>query len=206
MGRRLAVAVLMIAVVGVCVWAGIFNYKKRQAEMQAAQQKQATLVKQSSNDGSDAIPDMGGTNMRGKAAPAFTLPEPGGKKLSLADFKGKPVVVNFWGTYCLPCKVEMPWFEEFSKKYAGQNLVVLGLDDEDGVSKADVQKAAEKIGVTYPILISNDQVAKDYGLGDYLPVTFYINKQGEVVEQTTGTPSKDAMESNIKKILMPSGM
>src|ERR1700759_4568211 len=90
-GRRLGVAVLMVAVVGVCVWAGVFNYKKRQAEMQAAQQKQATLVKQSSNDGgNDEVPDLGGTNMRGKAAPSFTLPEPGGKKLSLADFKGKP--------------------------------------------------------------------------------------------------------------------
>ena len=70
--------------------------------------------------------------LEGKAAPGFTLLDTSGKKVSLADYKGKPVVVNFWATWCGPCRLEMPWFEEFSAKYKDQGLVVLGISEDDG--------------------------------------------------------------------------
>ena len=74
--------------------------------------------------------------------PAFSLKDVNGKTVSLADYKGRPVVVNFWATYCGPCREEMPWFQEFTQKYPG--LVVLGLDEEDGVTVEQVKKAAAR--------------------------------------------------------------
>jgi len=192
-------------VVGVAlIWAGVKNFRARKDAMEQARAKQITLTKDGSGGTvklSDDAPDPLGTDLRGKAAPAFTLTTVEGKKVSLSQFKGKPVVLNFWATYCGPCKLEMPWFEEFTHKYAAQGLVVLGIDDEDGVTKEDVARAAKKIGVTYPILIDDSKNASAYGLGDYLPATYYVDAQGIVRAQTPGAPSKDEVEANIHKIL-----
>jgi thiol-disulfide isomerase/thioredoxin len=198
--------VLMLAGISLLVWAGVENFHTRKLQMQAAREKaaqQATLVK----DGSTPVATTGGDDsplgkdLRGKAAPAFTLVSVTGKKVSLADFKGRPMVINFWATYCGPCKLEMPWFEEFSKKYADKHLQILGIDDEDGVTKEQVAEAARKAGVSYPILMDTSANASAYGLGDYLPVTFYIDAKGNVVDQTPGAPSKEQMEATIQKIL-----
>jgi thiol-disulfide isomerase/thioredoxin len=195
--RRILIPVVMVVVVALLVFAGVHNLRSRRVAMQQAQQAQVTVQK----DG-DAMPEGAVTaDLKGKAAPGFTLLDLSGKKVSLADFKGKPVVVNFWATYCGPCQLEMPWFQEFTKKYADKNLVVLGIDDEDGVTKEAVAKAAGKLGVTYPILFAEGKVGSNYGVGDYLPVTVYVGKDGNVVAQTPGAPSKDEMEANIRKAI-----
>ncbi|MES2392408.1 MAG: TlpA disulfide reductase family protein [Acidobacteriota bacterium] len=204
MARRFGVLVAMLAVLALLVVAGAHNLAKRRAAMQAAAAQHVTLQPAEaagSSDGSDSL----GKDMVGKVVPEFTLATPEGKKVSLADYKGKTVIVNFWATYCGPCREEMPWFQEFSQKYAGRNLVVLGLDQEDGVTKEQVAKAASKIGVTYPILIANDKVAGAFGLGDYLPVTYYVSSQGKIIVQTPGAPTKDEMESYIQKALAAGG-
>ena len=198
--RRIVVPVLMVAVVGLLFVAGVHNLRKRRAAIQLAEANHVNLTPASAA-GSESSSDGMGTSLIGKVAPNFTLTSLDGKKVSLADYKGKPVVVNFWATYCGPCKLEMPWFQEFSQKYQAQGLTVLGLDDEDGVTKDDVQKAAKKIGVSYPILIANDKVGSAFGLGDYLPVTYYVNAKGVVVEQTPGAPSKDEVEANVRKAI-----
>lgn len=196
LGRRVGVLVAIVVVVGLLFWAGVHNLRARRAAMQQAQQAPVTILK------SDDVPPGALTeNLVGKTAPAFTLVDLAGKKVSLADYKGKPVVVNFWATYCGPCQLEMPWFEEFTKKYAADNLVVLGIDYEDGVTKEAVEKAVKKVGVTYPILLADAKVPGNYGLGDYLPVTVYVGKDGAVVTETPGAPSKDEMEANIKKTI-----
>jgi len=124
-----------------------------------------------------------------------------GKKVTLDDFKGHPVVINFWATYCLPCKLEMPWFEEFTKKYGGQGLVVLGVDQDEDMPKEQVAAAAKKTGVDYPILMPSKTIAKDYALGDYLPETIYVDKTGKIVEESVGTPTKDEMEAEVRKVI-----
>jgi thiol-disulfide isomerase/thioredoxin len=187
----------MVVVVALLVWAGVHNLRARRVAMQQAQQGQVTLQKDSdAGMPGDAIT----VNLLGKSAPPFTLLDLSGKKVSLSDFKGKPVVVNFWATYCGPCQEEMPWFEGFTKQYAAQGLVVLGVDLEDGVTKEAVEKASRKLGVTYPILFGDEKTGKNYGVGDYLPVTVYVGKDGSVVEQTPGAPTKDEMEAHIRKI------
>jgi peroxiredoxin len=200
MARRISMVIVLLAAVGLMLWAGMWNYRRRQMEMEQARQAHLLLSKDGTATMTAETSPLG-TDLRGKRAPAFTLTSVEGKKVSLADYKGKPVIINFWATYCGPCRLEMPWFEEFSHKYGAQGLSVLGIDDEDGVSPAQVKAAAQKAGVTYPILLDSQQNASAYGLGDYLPVTYYIDAKGNVVEQTPGAPSKDTVEANIRKIL-----
>ncbi len=143
--------------------------------------------------------------MLGKAAPGFTLVDLQGKKVSLSDYKGHPVVLNFWATYCPPCKLEMPWFQELESQYQSRGLVVLGVDQDDGMAVKDVAAAAQKIGVTYPILMPNSDISKSYQLGDYIPETFYIDKNGRIVDQTVGAHSRDEMQADIEKAIESGG-
>jgi thiol-disulfide isomerase/thioredoxin len=196
----------MLVVVMLLVWAGVYNLRARRAAMQKAAQNEVVLTKtDSAGSSGDAMASMMGVNLRGKAAPAFTLKDLSGKEVSLADFKGHPVVVNFWATYCGPCKLEMPWFQEMAAKYQPQGLVVLGLDQDEGEQDDVIAKAAKKVGVTYPILLPDDKVAKAYQLGDYLPETFYVGKNGVVVEQTVGAHAKDELEADIQKTIAAGG-
>jgi len=196
--RNVVVLAVIVLFVAGLFWAGVHNVRRRHAEEARVRNQQITLIpdgKAGSQAPDDDVPDL-----RGKQAAGFTLANLDGKKVSLADYKGRPVMVNFWATWCAPCKVEMPWFEEFSKKYAGQNLAILGIT-EDAVSKDEVQKAVTKTGVTYPILLTDNKVDTAYGAVNYLPSTFYIGRDGKIVAQTAGLGSKDDVEATIKKIV-----
>jgi peroxiredoxin len=186
----------MLGGIGLLVFAGCKNAQERRAAWQKAQPQ---VVLQKDTDASTVSPS--GDSLRGRQAPNFTLVDTAGHKVSLADFKGKPVVVNFWATWCAPCKLEMPWFEEFSHKYKDSGLVVLGLSQDDGATSTELTTAAKKIGVSYDILLPDDAAAKAYGGVDYLPETFYVNRSGTIVEETAGAPSKDEMEADIRKAI-----
>jgi thiol-disulfide isomerase/thioredoxin len=201
--RRLVIVVLLIVGVTLIVMAGAHNLRARRLAMQKAQQNEVNLTpaNAAANSGDDPM----AKTMLGKAAPGFTLVDISGKKVSLADFKGHPVVLNFWATYCGPCKVEMPWFQDLENKYKGQGLVVLGLDQDDGMATQQVADASKKIGVSYPILMPDDKVATSYQLSDYLPETYYVGKDGKVVDQTIGLHSKDEVEADIEKAIGAGG-
>ena len=192
----------MIALVAALFCAGVHNLRHRRVLTESNHVK---LTPASPATDDSAAPDIEGANLRGKDAPAFTLVDLSGRKVSLADYKGHPVVVNFWATWCGPCKLEMPWFQEFSAKYKDQGLQVLGLSQDDGASRQDVADAAKKIGVSYTILLPDEAVAKKYGGVDYLPETFYIGRNGKVVDVTAGAPSKDQMEALIQKTIAAGG-
>lgn len=168
--------------------------------MQQAQQNRVTLSKEgASQKGSGSSEEV--PSLRGKAAPSFALVDlSDGKKVALSDYKGRAVVVNFWATWCAPCKLEMPWFEEFHKQYASQGFEILGIAEDDA-GKDEIAKAVKKIGVTYPILLTDGKVAPAYGGVDYLPMTFYVDRTGIVSAETAGLASKNEVEANIKKIL-----
>lgn len=205
MVRRVLVAAGIALVLALLVTAGLHNLRDRRASMQQAAAAKMDLTPVASGAAADdSIPAELGKDLRGKAAPDFKLTTLDGRHIQLADLKGKTVVVNFWATYCGPCRLEMPWFEEFAQKYSSDQLVILGLDYEDGVTKDDVAKAAKKVGVTYPILMADDATAKNWGLGDYLPVTYYLDAKGNVVAQTPGAPTKDQMEAEIRKAIAAS--
>jgi glutathione peroxidase-family protein len=95
----------------------------------------------------------------------------------------------------------MPWFEEFRKRYAAQGFEILGLADDVDAGKDMIAKVANKAGVSYPILLTDGKVQTAYGGLDVLPMSFYVDRNGVIVEQTAGLGSKDQIEANIKKTI-----
>jgi len=140
--------------------------------------------------------------LQGKAAPDFSLPTTTGQTMKLSDFQGKAVMLNFWATWCEPCKVEMPWFVELQKKYGPQGLQVLGVAMDDASPK-DIAAFAQKMGVNYPILIGKEEVGTQYGGIDYLPSTYYVSRNGKVIDHAFGLVSRSEIEANIEKALTP---
>jgi DsbE subfamily thiol:disulfide oxidoreductase len=136
----------------------------------------------------------------GKPAPEFELKSLDGRTVRLSDYRGKAVLLNFWATWCGPCKIEMPWFEELQNKYRSQGLEVIGIAMDDA-GEDTVAKFVKDMGVTYTILMGKEAVGVDYGGVLGLPTTFYIDRQGRVVDQVVGLVSHSDIEDNIKKAL-----
>jgi cytochrome c biogenesis protein CcmG/thiol:disulfide interchange protein DsbE len=139
-------------------------------------------------------------NVQGLPAPDFQLPSLDGAKVKLSDFRGKAVLLNFWATWCPPCKVEMPWFADLQKEYGKDGLVILGVAMDDSEPDKIAQFASE-MGVNYPILLGTDQVSDDYGNVQYLPTSFYISRDGTIVDKMTGLLDRKDIEEAVKKTL-----
>lgn len=143
-------------------------------------------------------------DLRGKPAPDFELSTLDGKKVKLSDLRGKAVLVNFWATWCGPCKIEMPWLADLQTKYASKGLVVLGISVDEG-SADKIASFSKEMGVNYTVLRTTDEVSDAYGGIDGLPTNFYVGRDGIVVEQVAGLVSKDVMESEIQVALAHGG-
>jgi thiol-disulfide isomerase/thioredoxin len=188
----------MFAGFALIVWSGWQNLRQRERAAQSQQAARVDLIPDTPSPSADAD----NSPLRGKPAPAFTLLDLNGKKVSLSDFKGHPLVVNFWGTYCAPCKLEMPWLEEFSHKYAAQGLEVVGVTYDSEVGVPTISKDVQKLGVTYPILLSTPKAEKDYlSDSEVLPMSFYLDRTGKVIAVTAGLGAKDDLESMVKQTI-----
>ena len=209
MKRNLAVLGVVALLVAALVWAGVQNLRARRLAAEKAKQvPELAMVKEGEAAPTPTVSAdsfVGDLDLRGKPAPAFTLTTLEGKKVSLSDYKGKPVLVNFWATWCAPCKLEMPWFEELRKKYADQGFTILGISEDEDEPKEAIAKAANKLGVTYPILLTDHKADKAYGDFAILPMSFYIAGNGTIVEQSAGLGSKDDIETKIKKTIAATG-
>jgi peroxiredoxin len=139
-------------------------------------------------------------NPMGSIAPDFTLPSVDGQKVKLSDYRGKAVLLNFWATWCSPCKVEIPWFLELEKQYGPQGLVVIGVSMDDD-SKEQVAKFSRDMKIDYPVLVGTDDVADTYGGVDGLPTTFYIGRDGKIVKRMQGLGSHSEIEDSIRAAL-----
>ncbi len=199
--RRFGVLAAIVLVLILLVISGAYNLRQRKLAMEKARGTEVTLTKASPAGDESGEPDAQGDALRGKPAPAFTLTDLDGKKVTLAQFKGHPVVINFWATWCGPCQLEMPWFEAINGKYKPQGLVVLGLSQDDGTAKEKIASVAKKLGVSYAILLPDETVAKAYGGVDFLPETFYVDAKGRVVDQTAGAATKDQIEADVLKTI-----
>lgn len=146
------------------------------------------------------VQQAGSSKLQGKDAPDFTLTSLDGKALKLSDYRGKAVLLNFWATWCEPCKIEMPWFVDLQKKYEAQGFTVLGVAMDDS-SPSDISDFAKKMGVNYPIVIGKEAVGDQYGGIPYLPSSFYIDRDGKVVERVFGLVSRSEIESNIQRAM-----
>ncbi|MCU1306711.1 MAG: alkyl hydroperoxide reductase [Acidobacteriaceae bacterium] len=139
-------------------------------------------------------------DLKGKVAPNFELTTLDGKKMKLSDLKGKAVVLDFWATWCVPCKIEMPWFVELQNQYGPQGLAVIGVAMDDS-SNEEIAKFAKELGVNYPILRGKEAVGEAYGGLPGLPTTFFIGRDGKIVDQDAGLVSRKVIEENIKTAL-----
>ena len=142
-------------------------------------------------------------DVKGVQAPDFNLPTLDGRRMKLSDFRGKAVLLNFWATWCPPCKIEMPWFVELQKQYGKDGLVVLGVAMDD-TEPPKIAQFAHDMGVNYPVLLGTDQVSDDYGNVQYLPTTFYVDRNGVIVDKAAGLFSRQEIERDIRKILASS--
>jgi thiol-disulfide isomerase/thioredoxin len=138
--------------------------------------------------------------LMGNLAPDFDLPTLDGKTLKLSDLRGKAVLLNFWATYCGPCKIEMPWFVELQKEYGPQGFQIVGVAVDDA-SNEEIAKFAKEMGVNYPILIGNDSVASSYGGVSVLPTTFFVDRDGKLTAREFGLRSRSDFVDDIKKAL-----
>jgi len=139
-------------------------------------------------------------DVRGVHAPDFELASLDGKRVRLSDYRGKAVLLNFWATWCSPCKVEMPWFVDLQKKYGNDGLVILGVAMDDSEAPKIAQFTSE-LGVNYPVLLGTDKVSEQYGNVQFLPTTFYIDREGRIVGKDTGLLGRGEIEENIQKAL-----
>ena len=139
-------------------------------------------------------------DVRGVTAPNFELTTLDGQRIKLSDYRGKAVLLNFWATWCSPCKVEMPWFVELQKKYGSDGLVILGVAMDDSDTPKIAQFASE-MGVNYPVLLGTDKVSEEYGNVEFLPTSFYINRDGKIVGKGTGLLGRSEIEDNVRKAL-----
>src|SRR5271167_2136714 len=133
-------------------------------------------------------------------APDFSLEALDGKTLRLSDLRGKAVLLNFWATWCGPCKIEMPWFVDFQNQYGSQGLQIVGVAMDDA-SKEDIGKFAKDLGVNYPILIGKESVGDQYGGVPALPETFLIGRDGKIIDKIIGLKGKADIEESIRKAL-----
>jgi thiol-disulfide isomerase/thioredoxin len=138
---------------------------------------------------------------KGSVAPVFELKSiPDGKSTPLASFRGKAVLLNFWATWCGPCKIEMPWLVDLQKKYGPQGLQIVGVAMDD-TSDKEIADFAHKMGVNYVVLKGTEKVGDLYGGVDRLPLTYYIDRSGKVVDETVGLAGESVIEDAIKKAL-----
>ena len=143
-----------------------------------------------------------------KTAPGFSLTSADGTRITLADYQGKVVLLDFWATWCGGCKLEIPWYMEFDEKYKQRGLAVIGISmDEDGwkaVRPFLAQKRDPETGgntaMKYPVVIGNDDLAKEYNLAS-MPMTLLIDRKGKIALSHTGVVNKADFESHILQLL-----
>lgn len=200
----LGVVLVVLVMLAAAGWANWEN-RKHLAALRAERANDAVLM---------ADPTSGQATMVsplvGKTAANFTLTDIHGKKVSLADYKGKAVQLNFWATWCAPCKIETPWLVELEKQYGPQGFEILGVSFDDldlddkaklATEEADIARSAGQLHIPYPVLLDGDAIGKAYGDPEVFPTSFFIDRKGTIVASTEGLTSESELENDIRKAL-----
>jgi thiol-disulfide isomerase/thioredoxin len=209
--RNTIVLGVTLVILATFAWAGWANweYRKQAAERALASASRGELVPAAPGD----VPQSQ-TSLVGKPAPDFVLEDLSGRTVALSSFKGKPLLINFWATWCGPCKLETPWLVELQKEYGPKGFEVVGIStegddlqpgDKEGWAqdKAAIARFVKEEHMQYPVLINGDSLAGTYGGLDAMPTSVYVNREGKVIAVQLGITSKEDMVANVEKTLAP---
>jgi thiol-disulfide isomerase/thioredoxin len=204
--RNTLIITAVLFILAAFSWAGWANWEYRK---QAAERLRASAAQ------GELVVDAGGapqylSPLLSKPAPPFTLEDLNGNKHSLADYKGHALAINFWATWCAPCKVETPWLIDLRNRYAAQGFEVLAISADDidrddprklSDEKQEIARFVQRMHMPYPVLIDGGSISEPYGGLDALPTTFFVDRNGAVVAAQMGITTKDELERNIRKAL-----
>jgi thiol-disulfide isomerase/thioredoxin len=194
MRKTIVVLVIVVALVTIVVWSNR-HWPGYNAEA-AAQQTAPT---------SDSAP----LGMDDAALQTLPLTDLDGNKVTLGDYRGKVVLVNFWATWCGPCKIETPWLIDFQQKYASRGLVILGISmDEEGKSVVAPYVASQTFNVNgqkepfnYKILLGDDDIADKFGGVEGMPTSMLFTRDGRKVKTLIGLYDYDEIDKDIQSLL-----
>jgi cytochrome c biogenesis protein CcmG/thiol:disulfide interchange protein DsbE len=147
----------------------------------------------------EPITGLSGVTMVNRSAPDFSLTTFKGATISLEDMRGKPIVINFWASWCPPCRIEAPLLERTWRAYKNRGLIFLGVNIQD--RKEDALNYMREFDITYPNGPDpTGEITIDYGVSG-LPVTFFISRKGEVVRRWVGAIETSVLISSIEEIM-----
>jgi|SRR5450631_160780 len=132
-------------------------------------------------------------------APEFSLTGLNGEQVSLSDYRGKVVLIDYWATWCAPCKIEIPRLVELQKKYANDGLQVIGISMDDGPEP--VRGFVKDFGINYPVALGDVKVAEAYGGILGLPVAFLIDRKGHIYRKLVGDTEMQLVETDVQSLL-----
>ena len=153
--------------------------------------------------GTTTATSRSGKELVGKKAPSFVAPKVGGQLVSLENYKNKPLVLNFWASWCPPCRDETPGMERIWRKYEDQGVVILGINVQDGEKEAE--RYISEFGVTFSNALDLDgSITVDYGVTG-LPVTFFIDNDSVVTGRWVGSISEDRLDNWVSNLIFSTG-
>ena len=137
----------------------------------------------------------------GSSLPYFTVMDLEGRSLSANDLRDKVVLVDFWATWCQPCKKEMPGYQKLVDRYGSRGLVAIGFKFDTMIDTEDPIQFAKKIGVRYPLAVATDEIKQKFGGIEGLPTTMLYDRQGILRSKVVGFEYTDNIESTLKPLL-----
>ncbi|MGZ4789114.1 MAG: TlpA family protein disulfide reductase [Terriglobales bacterium] len=144
-------------------------------------------------------PSLTPSSTNHSVAPQFSLTDINGQKLDLSSYRGKVVLLDFWATWCAPCRTEIPHFIDMQNKYGSQGLQIIGISLDDSAKPVEKFYAEQKMN--YPVAVGDDKLAEAYGGVLGLPVAFIIDRQGKILYKHTGETDASVFEKEISEAL-----
>jgi len=134
------------------------------------------------------------------STPPWQLAALGGERVKSSDFDGKVVILNFWATWCVPCREEIPGLVELQKQYGDKGVVVVGLSLDQGGPEL-VKRFVERFKINYPVVMADEKIVKEFGSVEAVPTTFIIDREGRIAGKHIGFAEKAVFEREIKSLL-----